>query len=133
MAVTLQRHGIDVDVYGADAVRAWMKERIETETKLKGCPQPRVALLFDGHEETLDLDRVSREDPSVDPGATFQSLVGRPDVEQHGLGGSPWARDDCEVSECDGARRDPGRRRRTTRESRPVLWPSPCREPPSRS
>lgn len=76
------RHAIDVDVYDTDAVRSWLMERIENEVKLNGQAHPRLILVADGYEESLDLDRMAKQEAGADAGATFQALRSRPNIER---------------------------------------------------
>ncbi|MFZ5480647.1 MAG: hypothetical protein ACOZNI_28045 [Myxococcota bacterium] len=82
MPVTLVRKSISVDVHDADAVRAWLKESVALEIKLKGQPITQLVFLADGYEEVLDLTTAVRDDRGASMGATFQMLRRRPQVER---------------------------------------------------
>lgn len=80
MGVPLVRKPLDVDVDDATAVREALKERVDLEIKLRGHPHPRIYVLGDGWEESLDLPAMVKDDPGASLGATFQMLGRRPGV-----------------------------------------------------
>lgn len=82
MPVSLVRKSISVDVHDADAVRAWLKERVALEVKVKGQPITKLMFLADGNEEVQDLTSTISDDTDAHMGATFQLLRRRPTVER---------------------------------------------------
>jgi hypothetical protein len=82
MPLRLVRTVHDTDVRDVGAVRAWLMERVRQDVRAKGSPHPRIHLIGDGFEESLDLDAMSKQQPEAHPGATFQALRHRPNIER---------------------------------------------------
>jgi hypothetical protein len=83
--VALERRAIDVDVFDGDAVRRWLTDRVAEAIRLKGHPPQRIVLLADGHELSLDLEKMLTDEPGADVGATFQALKDQSDIHRRAL------------------------------------------------
>lgn len=84
MAIQLvRRPGVDsVNFEDAAASRAWIRDHVRDEVKVKGQVHPKVYLLGKGFVETFDLDAMSRKEPGADLGMTFQILRRRNNVQR---------------------------------------------------
>lgn len=59
-----------------DAARDYIRNRVESELKIRGEPRPILAVVWSDYADVLDLTAASRNDPGASPGQTLRVLAG---------------------------------------------------------
>lgn len=80
--IALARRPLNIDVHDDEEVRRWLAQMVSEQVMTRREPVPAIHLLFDGHEEVLDLTEMKKVDPESDLGATWAAMAARTDPER---------------------------------------------------